>query len=53
MVVEAEVDPHELPLPPRVTPEQAEKIIEALQKGQPNIDNITQVLSAQRVRQLV
>jgi len=53
VIVEAPIDPHELPLPPRVTPEQSQKIVEALQKGQPNSDNITRVLSGQRVRELV
>jgi anthranilate phosphoribosyltransferase len=51
--VEAVVDPHIAPLPPRLDQEKAENLREALAKGQPNPEKIAASLLSQRVRQLI
>ena len=52
-LVEAVVDPHAPPMPPKVTLEQAAHFAEALLKGQPNRARIALTVLSDRVRELV
>jgi pyruvate dehydrogenase (quinone) len=52
VVIDAIVDPHEPPAPPRLTKEQAMKFAEALLKGQPNRERIALTAISDVVRQL-
>jgi pyruvate dehydrogenase (quinone)/pyruvate oxidase len=53
VIVEAVVDPHEPPFPPKATLDQAEKLAEALAKGTPNRKNIVLTIASDKVRELV
>jgi len=53
VLVEAVVDPHEPPMPPRVTLEQAAHFARALASGTPNATKIALTVAADRVRELV
>lgn len=53
VIVEAVVDPHEPPMPPKVTVDQAEKLAKALAKGTPNRKEIALTIASDRVRELV
>jgi pyruvate dehydrogenase (quinone)/pyruvate oxidase len=52
VVVDAIVDPHEPPLPPNLTLDQAAKFTEALLRGQPNRGRIALTAVSDVVRQL-
>jgi pyruvate dehydrogenase (quinone) len=47
------VDPHEPPMPPKVTAEQAEKLAKALAKGTANRKEIMLTIASDKVRELV
>ncbi len=53
VVIEAVVDPHEPPLPPKITREQATKFAEALARGEPNREKIALTAISDVVRELV
>ncbi len=53
VVVEAVVDPHEPPMPPRIKPEQALHLAQSLLKGQPNREKIAMTILGDRVRELI
>ena len=53
VIVEAAVDPHEPPMPPKVTLDQAEKFAKALAKGTPNRKEIALTVASDKVRELV
>lgn len=53
VVVEAVIDPHEPPMPPKVEPKQALHFAQALAKGQPNREKIALTVVADRVREMV
>jgi len=53
VVIEAVVDPHEPPMPPKVTASQAEKLAEALARGTPNRKEIALTIASDKVRELV
>jgi pyruvate dehydrogenase (quinone)/pyruvate oxidase len=53
VVVEALVDPHEPPMPPKATLEQARKLAESLVKGTPNRDKIALTVLSDKVRELI
>jgi pyruvate dehydrogenase (quinone)/pyruvate oxidase len=53
VVVEAVVDPNELPMPPEIEPEQAKNVTEALAKGQPNPGKIAEVVFKAKTRQMI
>jgi pyruvate dehydrogenase (quinone) len=53
VVVEAVVDPHEPPMPPKVEPKQALRLGQALAKGQPNREQIALTILTNRVREMV
>lgn len=53
VIIEAVVDPHEPPMPPKVTPEQALKFGESLAKGTPNRNKIALTALGDVVRELV
>lgn len=53
VIVEAVVDPHEPPMPPKVKAEQAEKLAKALAKGTPNRKEIALTIASDKVRELV
>jgi pyruvate dehydrogenase (quinone) len=53
VLVEAVVDPHEPPLPPKVTLEQARHFAEALMKGTPNRERIALTVLSDKVRELL
>ena len=53
VIVEAVVDPHEPPMPPRISMDQAEKLAEALAKGTPNRKQIALTIASDKVRELV
>jgi pyruvate dehydrogenase (quinone) len=53
VVVEATVDPHEPPMPPKVTTEQALHFAEALARGTPHRGRIAATIAADTVRELV
>jgi pyruvate dehydrogenase (quinone) len=52
-VVQAHVDPHEPPLPAKITLEQAAKFARSLIRGEPNREKIALTVLADRVRELV
>lgn len=52
-LIEAVVDPHEPPMPPKVKPGQAVKFAEALAKGTPNRGKIALTVASDTVRELV
>jgi pyruvate dehydrogenase (quinone)/pyruvate oxidase len=53
VIIEAVVDPHEPPLPPKISVDQAEKLAEALAKGTPNRKQIALTIASNTVRELV
>jgi pyruvate dehydrogenase (quinone)/pyruvate oxidase len=53
VVIDAIVDPHEPPLPPRITREQATHFAEALLRGTPNREKVALTALSSTVRQLV
>ena len=53
VVIEAVVDPHEPPLPPRVTLEQAKHFAQALARGTPNREKIALTVLSDKVRELL
>jgi pyruvate dehydrogenase (quinone)/pyruvate oxidase len=53
VLIEAVVDPHEPPMPPKVTVGQAEKLAKALAKGTPNRKEIALTIASDKVRELV
>lgn len=53
VIIEAVVDPHEPPTPPKVTMEQAEKLAQALAKGTPNRKEIALTIASNKVREMV
>jgi pyruvate dehydrogenase (quinone) len=52
-LVEAVVDPNEPPLPPKVTFDQATKLVEALARGTPGAREIIRNIAMDKVRELV
>ncbi|HEY1283858.1 MAG TPA: thiamine pyrophosphate-dependent enzyme [Steroidobacteraceae bacterium] len=52
-IIEAVVDPHEPPLPPKVTLEQAKKFAKALAKGTPEREKIALTVLSDKVRELI
>jgi pyruvate dehydrogenase (quinone) len=53
VVVEAVVDPNELPMPPEIEPEQAKNVAEALAKGQPEPGKIAEVVFKAKAREMI
>jgi pyruvate dehydrogenase (quinone)/pyruvate oxidase len=53
VLVEAEVDPFEPPMPPKTTPEQAVHFAQALLKGEPNREKIALTVLSDKVRQMI
>jgi pyruvate dehydrogenase (quinone)/pyruvate oxidase len=53
VVVQAHVDPHEPPLPAKITLEQATKFARSLARGEPNREKIALTVLGDRVRELV
>jgi pyruvate dehydrogenase (quinone)/pyruvate oxidase len=53
VLVQAVVDPHEPPMPPKVSMKQAEKFAESLLRGEPNRGKIISTVAEDRVRELV
>jgi pyruvate dehydrogenase (quinone) len=53
VVIEAEVDPNEPPMPPKVTRDQALKFAKSLVRGEPNREKIALTAISDRVRELV
>ena len=53
VLIEAVVDPHEPPMPPKVTLDQAEKLAKALAHGTPNRKEIALTIASDKVRELV
>lgn len=52
-LIEAVVDPHEPPMPPKIKPSQALHLAESLVKGTPNRGKIALTLASDTVRELV
>jgi len=53
VVVEAVVDPHEPPMPPKISARQAEKFAESLLKGTPHRGKIALTAVSDRVREMI
>jgi pyruvate dehydrogenase (quinone) len=53
VLIDAVVDPHEPPMPPKVTLDQAKKLGEALAKGTPNRKQIVLTIASDKVRKMV
>jgi pyruvate dehydrogenase (quinone) len=53
VLVEAVVDPHEPPMPPKATLEQTRKLAQALAKGTPSREKIALTLLSDKVRELL
>ena len=53
VVVDALVDPHEPPMPPKIKPQQALHMAEALAKGEPERKGIIATLLEDRIREMV
>jgi pyruvate dehydrogenase (quinone)/pyruvate oxidase len=52
-VIEAVVDPHEPPMPPKITLEQSKKLAESLLRGTPNRTKIAMTAISDRVREMI
>jgi pyruvate dehydrogenase (quinone) len=48
-IVEAHIDPFELPLPPKINMEFPSKIVESFERGQPYIKEIEKALSMDHI----
>jgi pyruvate dehydrogenase (quinone) len=53
VLVDAIVDPNEPPMPPKITPDQALHLAEALAKGTPNRKKIVMTIASDKIRELV
>jgi hypothetical protein len=53
VVIEALVDPHEPPMPPKATMQQMAKLAESLARGTPNRGKIALKIASDTVRELV
>jgi len=53
VVIDATVDPHEPPMPPKITREQAVHFAQALLKGEPNREKIALTVLSDKVREMV
>ncbi|WP_016951982.1 thiamine pyrophosphate-dependent enzyme [Anabaena sp. PCC 7108] len=53
VIIEAVVDPHEPPLPPKITLSQAAKFTESLIRGEPNREKIILTAVSDKVRELI
>ena len=53
VVIEAVVDPHEPPAPPKVTMRQATHLAEALARGTPNARKIALTVASDTVREMI
>ncbi len=53
VIIDAVVDPHEPPMPPKITLEQATKFAQSLLRGQPNREKIALTILSDKVRELV
>jgi pyruvate dehydrogenase (quinone)/pyruvate oxidase len=53
VLVEAVVDPHEPPMPPKVTVQQAVHLAESLARGTPAAGSITLTVASDTVRELI
>ncbi len=53
VLVEAEVDPFEPPMPPKVTLDQASKLAKVLVKGEPNREKIAVTVLSDKIRELI
>ena len=53
VIVEAVVDPHEPPLPPKITAKQALHFAESLARGTPAAGEIVRTVLADRVREVL
>src|SRR5690606_17112673 len=53
VLIEAVVDPHEPPMPPRVTLEQATNFAQSLASGTPNASKIALTVASDTVRELL
>ncbi|KOP24807.1 pyruvate oxidase [Hapalosiphon sp. MRB220] len=53
VIIEAIVDPHEPPLPPKITLNQAAKFAESLIRGEPNREKIILTAVSDKVRELI
>jgi pyruvate dehydrogenase (quinone) len=53
VLIEAIVDPHEPPMPPKITLDQAEKLGKALAKGTPNRKEIAVTIASDKVREMI
>jgi pyruvate dehydrogenase (quinone)/pyruvate oxidase len=53
VIVEGLVDPFEPPMPPKITPRQAEKFAEALVRGEPNRTKIALTVASDDIHELI
>ena len=53
VLVEAVVDPHEPPMPPKVTVEQAAQLAKSLASGTPNAGKIALTVASDTVREII
>lgn len=53
VIIEAMVDPHEPPMPPKATPQQLAKLAQSLIRGTPNRGKIALTVASDTVRELV
>jgi pyruvate dehydrogenase (quinone)/pyruvate oxidase len=53
VLIEAQVDPFEPPMPPKVTREQAMHFAQALMRGEPNREKIALTAIKDKVRELI
>jgi len=53
VVIEAVVDPHEPPMPPKLTVDQAKHLAQALARGEPNREKIALTAVSDVVRELL
>lgn len=51
-ILEAKIDPHEPPMPPKITFEQARKFASSILRGEPNREKIVLTVLSDRVRKL-
>jgi len=53
VIVQAEVDPFEPPMPPKVTLKQAARLAESLVRGEPNREKIALTIASDKIRELI
>jgi pyruvate dehydrogenase (quinone)/pyruvate oxidase len=53
VIIDAVVDPLEFPIPPKMNQDQAQKLAQAMMKGEPNVEKIALTVLSDQVKEMV